>query len=130
MDRGNEEKAAQIVDLEEELQAMTEDRDLKEDERDDEKQRADELLKEKTDFEASVARLSESLQQYRTEEDKLTATVTRMEEEHRNTVAAMNKERAGDLIYWALVFGMWCDFVPTDGLRDDIERYLRSHRPQ
>ena len=93
MDRGNEEKAAQIVDLEEELQAMTDDRDAKEDERDEERQRADDLAKEKSDFEASIARLSESLQQYRNEEDRLTQTVNRMEEEHRNTVAAMNKER-------------------------------------
>lgn len=93
MDRGNEEKAAQLVDLEEELQAMTEDRAAKEEERDDEKQRADDLAKEKVDFEASIARLSESLQQYRNEEDRLTATVTRMEEEHRTTVTKMNNER-------------------------------------
>ena len=93
MDRGNEEKAAKIVDLEDELQVMTEDRDVKEDELDNEKQRADELAKERADLEASVTRLSDSLQQYRSEEDKLTATVHRMEEEHRNTIAAMNKER-------------------------------------
>ena len=79
MDHGNEEKAARIVELEEELG--------------EESERVEALEKEKVDFEASVERLSESLQQYRNEEDRLTATVTRMEDEHRNTVAAMNKER-------------------------------------
>lgn len=93
MDKGNEEKAAQIEDLEEELQAMTEDRDVKQEERDEERRRADEFAQEKLDLEANVDRLSETLEKYRVEEKKLTLTVTRMEEEHRNTVAAMNKER-------------------------------------
>lgn len=93
MDRSNEEKAAKIIDLEDELQDMTDDRDAKEEERDNEQQRAEDLERAHAELQATVERLSDSLKQYRNEEDKLTATVNRMEEEHRNTVTAMNKER-------------------------------------
>lgn len=93
LDESNETKEKEKEELEEELQALLEEKDALEKERDDETERADGLVTEKITFEQSIERLTVSLQNYQKEETRLTALITKMEEDHSATVAAMNRER-------------------------------------
>ena len=86
LDKSNDSKTTAITELETKLDATT-------DERDSEAERAGGLEIEKAEFEKTIERLSTSLQTYRDEELHLTELITQMEDEHRNTVSKMNKER-------------------------------------
>ncbi|KAK3695892.1 hypothetical protein LTR37_018297 [Vermiconidia calcicola] len=79
--------------LEDEIEETQAERDERAMQRDAAEKRAEDLDTEKVEFETSLERLTESLENYRTEEARLTQLITRMEDEHRNTIAKMNKER-------------------------------------
>ena len=86
MDTSIEGKDREIEGLEDDLQAA-------ENERDAELERANGLEDDKSGLEKSLERLRTSLEDYQSESTRLTELVTRMEDEHRDTVNAMNRER-------------------------------------
>ncbi|CAK4033927.1 Hypothetical predicted protein [Lecanosticta acicola] len=93
LDRANEDKERENEDILESLQQAEEDRDTTRAELEAKQEEFDVLKNENVDFANSVDRLTASLQHYRNEETRLQNLVSKMEEEHKATVANMNKER-------------------------------------
>ena len=93
LDVENDEKAREIEVLEEDLHAVQVERDEVQTELVDKTTEAEGLQGEKTQVEKSFERLTASLQGYRDEETRLTDLIAKMEDDHRNTVTNMNKER-------------------------------------
>lgn len=93
LDIDNEAKAREIEDLEEELQAAQNERDSLREQLDDKIEEARALSTDHGASVKSLEKLTISLEDYRTEETRLTTLITRMEEDHRVVIANMNKER-------------------------------------
>nr|POF15425.1 hypothetical protein CFP56_71921 [Quercus suber] len=82
-----------IVDLEEQITVLTEERDGLRNELSMKQEEAENLGEDHADALKSVEKLQTSLEHYRTEERKLTVMITTIEKNHNELVASMNKER-------------------------------------
>lgn len=100
LDEAGEAKERNIEELEEELADLQEAFDSNVILVEEKMQVIKDLETENADSNKNVEKLGKSLQTYRNEEARLSELITKMEEEHRTTVSAMNKEReqtVGDL---------------------------------
>nr|POE77363.1 hypothetical protein CFP56_09010 [Quercus suber] len=82
-----------IVDLEEQISILTEERDRLQNELIVKQEEAETLGEDHADAVKSVEKLQSSLEHYRAEERKLTVMITTIEKSHNELVASMNKER-------------------------------------
>lgn len=93
LERSHKLKTSQAQELNTELQVTQDERDALVLERDRGTARTEQLTIEINELRTNVERLSISLQEYQAESKKLVERITEMEDEHRATVTAMNKER-------------------------------------
>lgn len=93
LDAANESKDRDMEDLQEDVDAVVQERDALQIALDAATEKIKELTQENVDFAASMHRLNESLLNYQKEETRLTLIITKMEEEHATDIAQMNRER-------------------------------------
>ncbi|KAK4547131.1 hypothetical protein LTR36_001352 [Oleoguttula mirabilis] len=95
LDQGNESKAREIEDLEEELETAREERDDLAAKLAEKQAEARALGVDHGESIKSLEKLTVSLENYRLEETRLTALITRMEQDHRTQIVKMNTTYEG-----------------------------------
>lgn len=93
MEETNEKQVNDNRELEDRLTKAENDRNMRQADVDAELERSNKLEEENSDLTKSVERLAKALEDYRSEEKRLTDLVNKKEDEHRTIVANMNKER-------------------------------------
>jgi chromosome segregation ATPase len=93
LDEANETQANELSELRDAIAAAEKERDELQEAYDAEIEKNNDFSDDVSRLEKDVERLNASLEGYQSEERRLTELVEKMENEHRNTVTAMNQER-------------------------------------